>query len=159
LESDPVFNQREEGDMARKLVVMIGLAAAAWAVSGPSAMAQSYDGTWRGKLNCDKLSFARGARSFPMILTVSANAASYARQVRDRAGELVGTEEGSGTVDPTGAISLTAKWTSGRPNLKFTYTATYRGRMHPSTAALRGTQVWVRGDQSESRRCRILLSR
>jgi len=145
--------------VARKLFLMIGIAAVALAFSGPSAIAQSFNGTWRGQINCGKLSFASGPRRFPMIVRVSANSATYSRQVRDRARKLVGTEEGTGAVDGNGAIELTAKWISARANSRITYTASYRGSMHPSTANLQGTQVWMRGGQTESRGCSISLSR
>jgi len=148
--------------VTNKAFLIIGLAFAVGTLSAPSAIAQSFDGTWRGKINCAKLSFARvpGDRVMPIEINVSGSTATYTREVHNRAGSaVIGTEEGSGTVANDGAIRLTADFKPTAADSQFTYTASFRGRFHPATGRLRGTQVWSNAGRTENRSCYILLSR
>ena len=72
---------------------------------------------------------------------------------------VVGTEEGSGTVAADGAIKLTAIWKSVGDKPRYTYTASYSGKLSRAQGTLRGTQVWSFDHKTENRACSIVLKR
>jgi hypothetical protein len=101
------------------------------------ASAQGNDGTWKGQITCAKLSFTKGTQKVPMTMTVAGDKATYERQVwnPDKTA-VVGTEAGSGTVDASGAIKLSATWKGVKENPRWTYTASYSGAIKGKSANL-----------------------
>ena len=130
------------------------------ALSAAPALAQSFDGTWHGYMTCSRMSFTRGAQNVRFVLTVAKHRASFARKVYDRDNRaVVGTEKGGGPVAGDGTIKLAAEWRSAKAGLKFSYTATYRGRASGHAARLSGTQFWTHNGKRENRHCTIALTR
>src|ERR1700741_3026287 len=106
--------------MIKQIVFTPAWAVAACALAASPALAQSYDGTWKGQLSCAKLSFTKGPQKVAMTMTVSGGTATYSRQVYNRDNtRVVGAEEGSGTVSGSGEIKLSTKWSS--PDGKFAF--------------------------------------
>jgi hypothetical protein len=69
---------------------------------------------------------------------------------------IIGVEEGSGTIDPTGTIRLTGGW-AVEPHIRFA--ASYSGMLVGETAALKGTHVFTGAEGELTRNCSIKLSR
>jgi len=124
------------------------------------AIAQSFDGLWKGQIACAKLSFTKGTQKVPMTMTVAGDKASYQRQVYNPNNtQVVGTEEGGGTIDSNGTIKLSATCKGVKENPRWTYTATYSGSIKGKSANFGGTQVWKSVDgKSEDRKCTIALT-
>jgi hypothetical protein len=134
------------------------LAVATCFAGAPAAMAQSFDGAWKGHMTCAKLSFTKGTQKVAMTVAVAGGRATYTRKVYNRDNSaVVGSEEGSGKVESDGAIALTATWKGTNP--KTTYTASYRGAIKGNAASLHGTQVWTHNGKTENRDCAITLKR
>jgi hypothetical protein len=128
-------------------------------IAGP-ATAQSFDGKWSGTLRCDALSFTIGPLRVPLEMTVSGGRASYEREVLNAQGSaVVGTEEGTGTVDHDGNIVLSAVWKSAAQVGRISYTARYAGRLSSTSGSLNGTQVFTVDGKVENRPCTIALMR
>jgi hypothetical protein len=143
--------------MIRTLFCSIILAAA---LAAAPALAQSFDGTWHGRMTCARMSFTKGVQKVRFVLTVAKGHATFVRHVYDKDNStVVGSEEGGGTVAGDGAIALTATWRSAKANSKFSYTASYRGRLSGHTARLSGTQAWTHNGKREDRHCTIALTR
>jgi hypothetical protein len=141
--------------MTGKLLSIAACAVVACAFSTSPSAAQSNDGTWRGQLHCNKLSFTKGPQNVPLTLTVSGGSASFTRQVYNPDNtQVMGTEEGSGTVSGN-QIKLSSKWNS--PTGRSAYTASYSGTMAGGAANLHGTQAWTLDGKPESRSCSISL--
>ena len=138
--------------------VVMGVAVAAGAISaalGPST--SSREGLWQGVLTCDKLPFTSEPLVTHIAVNVSGAAASYSRRVLSpHLSSIMGVEEGSGTIDPTGAIRLTGGWAL-EPRIRFA--ASYSGMLAAQTAELRGTQVFTGSEGELTRNCSIKLSR
>jgi hypothetical protein len=140
--------------MARftSLFVCLLIPSAACAVP---ALAQSNDGTWKGQITCAKLSFTKGTQKVAMTMTVAGDKASYERQVYNPSNtQIVGTEAGSGAIEKSGEIKLSATWKGVKENPRWTYTGAIKGK----SANLAGTQVWKSVDgKIEDRKCTIAL--
>lgn len=123
------------------------------------AAAQSVDGTWRGEMTCAKLSFTKGSQRVPFEMTVKGGAATFARKVwnQDRSA-IVGTEEGGGTVSAAGTAALSAVWKSAG-TARYTYTASYEGKLAGRGGRLGGRQVWTVVGKTENRDCTINLKK
>jgi hypothetical protein len=136
------------------------LAACAGVFAVPAgARAASFDGAWAGQLTCAKLSFTTGTLKIPMDLKIDGGKATYRREVLNRDGtRVVGTEQGSGTVAADGALTLTATWTSAEDKPRFTYTASYAGKLAAGAGTLRGAQIWSFDGKTETRSCTITLA-
>jgi hypothetical protein len=140
-------------------IKLVGLSAACLlAATFVGATAESVGGTWKGTLNCAKLSFTKGPQKVPISLTVSGTSVSYSRDIYNRDNTaVVGKEEGTGTVGADGAISLTSAWKGAGPNPKYTYTASYSGKLAKGNGNLKGTQIWSVEGKTENRECSIAL--
>lgn len=145
--------------MPHRLASVIASVFIASVVSGLPVFAQSLDGTWKGQITCAKLSFTKGTQKVPITMTVAGEKASYERQVYNRDNsQVVGTEEGSGTIEKNGEIKLSATWKGIKENPHWTYTGAYSGSIKGRSANLSGTQVWKSVDgKSEDRKCTIML--
>jgi hypothetical protein len=127
----------------------------------PAVAAEGFDGKWNGTISCAKLSFTKGPFKVPIDMTVDKGAASYVRDVYNRDGtQVVGTEEGTGTIGDGGKLTLTGTWKSTIERPRYTYTASYEGNFKGNGANLKGTQVWKSVDgKTENRACTIALKR
>jgi hypothetical protein len=95
--------------------------------------------------------------SFTMV--VAASRAQYEREVmrpEDTKTKLGVTERGTGTVSPSGDVSVTGS--AGRAD--WSYEATYQGRFESNSIRLSGAQLWrLPGRSPHERPCTITLSR
>ena len=115
------------------------------------AGAQSVDGAWTGQITCVMLIFTAKAA---MEMTVANGQASYSGS------RGVGTESGSGAVAADGDITLTGSGTSAAEDKpRYTYTASYSGKISGGAATLKGTQAWSFDGKTENRACSIALER
>jgi hypothetical protein len=122
--------------------------------------AETLDGTWQGEMSCAKLSFTKGSQNVPVEVVVSGRSVSFARKVWNQDNSsVVGTEEGSGEVDAKGEIKIASVWKSTGANPRFTFTASYAGRLQRSGGSLTGTQVWTFDGKTENRGCSLSLKR
>lgn len=125
-----------------------------------SAQAQSFDGAWTGQITCAKLSFTTGTLKTAMEMKVEKGQASYSRDVFNKDGSrVVGNESGAGTVAADGALTLNATWKSAEEKPRYTYTASYSGKLSGKAGTLKGTQVWSFDGKTENRSCSITLKR
>ena len=125
-----------------------------------SVTAETLDGTWQGEMSCAKLSFTKGSQNVPVEVVVSGRSVSFARKVWNQDNSsVVGTEEGSGKVDAKGEIKIASVWKSTGANPRFTFTASYAGRLQRSGGSLTGTQVWTFDGKTENRGCSLSLKR
>jgi hypothetical protein len=136
------------------------IAASCWTLPAATA-AEGFDGKWTGTISCAKLSFTKGPFKVPMDMTVEKGAATYVRDVYNRDGtQVVGTEEGTGTIGDGGKLTLTGTWKSTIERPRYSYTASYEGSFKGNAANLKGTQVWKSVDgKTENRACTIALKR
>ena len=142
-------------------IFVTSIAAACCLLQTPAGAADDFDGKWTGTINCAKLSFTKGPFKVPMEMTVDKGAATYVRDVYNKDGtQVVGTEEGTGTIGDGGKLTLTGTWKSTIERPRYTYTASYSGTVAAKSASLKGTQVWksVEG-KTENRACTIALKR
>ena len=140
-------------------IKLVGLSAACLlAATIVDAAAEGLSGTWKGTLDCAKLSFTKGPQKVPVSLTVSGTSVSYARDIYNRDNTaVVGKEEGTWTVGVDGAIKLMSAWKGAGPSPKFTYTASYSGTLANGNGNLKGTQIWSVEGKTENRACSITL--
>jgi hypothetical protein len=125
----------------------------------PAGGASEYDGKYTGQITCDILP---GQTTRPLrtdfLLKITDGRAQYEREVLrpDSTSPAGVTERGTGTVTPSGEVTLTGSATG--PG--WTYDATYRGQFSGKTLRLSGTQQWrLRAGGSQARPCVINVSR
>lgn len=124
------------------------------------AAAETPDGTWRGEMNCAKLSFTKGSQKVPVEVVVSGRSVTLARKVWNQDNSsVVGTEEGSGEVDANGEIKISSVWKSTGATPRFAFTASYLGRLQIDVGSHSGTQVWTFDGRTENRVCSVSLKR
>jgi hypothetical protein len=122
-----------------------------------SALSQSFDGQYRGKLDCAKLPFTRVELDVePVVLTISSGKVSYSRTLYgyDRS-TVVGKETGGGSVAPDGSMTLSGGWTGKRDSMK----ASYRGKFTAGGGTLSGKHVINYEGKSYDRSCSMTISR
>ena len=103
-----------------------------------SVSAASFDGAYRGTLNCAKLSWTKAPlTNEPVSIAIMDGKVSYSRVLYgvDRT-TVVGQESGSGTVEPDGTIALTGGSTGRLGTMK----ATDKGKIESGAAILNGAQ-------------------
>src|ERR1700694_728396 len=135
------------GPMA--VVMMLQIAAAA------SASAASFDGAYRGTLNCAKLSWTKAPlTNEPVSVAIMDGKVSYSRVLYgvDRT-TVVGQESGTGTIAPDGAIALSGGSTGRLGIMK----ATYKGKIEAGGGTLKGAQSVTYQDKTEIRACTLQL--
>lgn len=118
---------------------------------------QTFATAYRGMIVCEKRQAAADILRVPIDLAIHDNQVFYARPLFDPNGmRVLGSEIGTGSVDSTGKLHLTATW-----NFRGLVTqADYSGSLTPSGGTLTGTQSWRGpGDNSGSgsRACHIAL--
>ena len=129
--------------------IILQLAAAA------PVTAASFDGAYRGTLNCAKLSWTKAPlTNEPVSIAIMDGRVSYSRVLYgvDRT-TVVGQESGSGTVEPDGTIALTGGSTGRLGTMK----ATYKGKIENGAAILNGAQSVTYQGKTESRACTLQL--
>lgn len=117
--------------------------------------AASFDGAYRGTLNCAKLSWTKAPlTNEPVSVAIMDGKVSYSRMLYgvDRT-TVVGQESGAGTIAPDGAIALTGG-SSGRLG---TMKATYKGKIESGAAILNGAQSVTYQGKTEIRACTMQL--
>ncbi len=147
--------------LARSQPPALSLLLAALACWSPTpARAQEHDGTYIGSISCAAIpGQTRGPLQTPFSMVLAAGHAQYEREVtrpEDNSAKLGVTERGTGTVSPSGEVSLTGS--AGRTN--WSYEATYRGRFDGNSIRLSGAQIWhLPGRSAHERPCTVTLSR
>ena len=117
--------------------------------------AASFDGAYRGTLNCAQLSWTKAPLSNePVSVAIMDGKVSYSRVLygADRT-TVVGQESGSGTVAPDGTIALTGG-SAGRLGIM---KATYKRKIENGAAILNGAQWVTYQGKTEVRACTLHL--
>lgn len=147
--------------LAVLLAVLLAMVLAVLVDSGPPpARAQSYDGKYTGSISCAAIpGQTRAPLQTPFTMIIAAGRVQYEREVmrpEDTKTKLGVTERGTGTVSPSGDVSVTGS--AGRAD--WSYEATYQGRFESSSIRLSGAQLWrLPGRSPHERPCTITLSR
>jgi hypothetical protein len=126
-------------------------------LSAQSALSQSFDGQYTGKLDCAQLPYTKAdLDAEPVALTITGGKVSYSRTLygRDRS-DVVGKETGSGAVAANGSITLSGGWTGRRDTLK----ASYRGKFAGGAATLSGRHVISYEGKTYNRTCSMTIGR
>ena len=125
-----------------------------WFAAVP-VFAQSFDGAYRGTLNCAKLSWTKAPlTNEPVSVAIMDGKVSYSRVLYgvDRT-TVVGQESGTGTLAPDGAITLSG----GSTGLLGAMKASYRGKLATGTSILDGAQSVTYQGKVEVRACTLQL--
>lgn len=136
----------------RRLFVLAALGSF---VSG-NASAQAVEGKFRGMYVCEKLPTTRNTLRAPLDLEVKGESAHFARPLYNLDGSrVVGNELASGTVDASGRLHLTSRWSY----LGNTSNAEYSGTLTPTGGTLMGTQTWTGpgGGEPVRRTCTVAV--
>lgn len=129
-----------------KLTLYFGLAV---------ALAASFDGAYTGTLACPAFPDQPPLR-VEIAITVSGGTATYEQIARPGAvtGDLGAQEGGTGTVSPSGEITLTGSCRGG-----FSCATEYRGDLSKTPVRLTGSQRWWFRSGDRERKCDIELTR
>jgi hypothetical protein len=115
----------------------------------PVARAQSFDGTFRGTLVCEKMPAAADMLSAPLDMNIRGSNVQFARPLFNLAGtRVVGSELGSGTIDPQGKLHLTSNWY----RFGVTFEADYSGMLTKTSGTFSGIQSWRDGRNNSGKR-------
>jgi len=121
--------------------------------------ASEYDGRYAGLITCDIIPGQTVTQlKTEFLMKIASGQAEYQREVLHRTSRapLGVTERGTGTVSPSGEVSLTGSATGQT----WSYEATYRGRFDGRSLRLSGTQLWRLPDKAaHTRPCTIGVSR
>ena len=125
-----------------------------------SAQAQSLDGSYAGKITCGVLTSVSRPLSVDFSMKVSGGEATYQREIvrpASGSGAAVSTgsyERGSGTVSPSGEVTL-----HGKGEGSFVFESEYRGQLSGITGQLSGSQRWQARGTNETRSCQVELKK
>ena len=121
------------------------------------ARAQSFDGTFRGTLVCEKAPAAADMLSAPLDMKIRGDNVQFARPLFNLDGtRVIGSELGTGTIDPQGNLHLKANWY----RFGVTVDADYNGVLTKTGGTFSGTQSWRDGkNNSGTRACTAALVR
>ena len=136
-------------------VTTLAIAVVLQAAAVLPATAASFDGAYRGTLNCAKLSWTKAPLSNePVSVAILDGKVSYSRVLYgvDRS-TVVGQETGTGTIAPDGAIELAGGSTGRLGTMK----ATYKGKIEAGAAILDGAQSVTYQGKTEIRACTLQL--
>jgi hypothetical protein len=141
---------KREARMSRTAVGIIGLTIAAF-VSAPSlAAAETYDGSYRGMIVCEKLNTSRFMLRAPFDIMITGKTVVAARPIFNLQGTLVvGSEIATGTVGDDGTIKLASTWNGNGS----TYQGNYGGMLNGNGGTLTGTQAWTMPEGQQTRTC------
>ena len=137
-----------------RLILIAAVVVPAWATAAP-VVAQTFDGAYRGTLNCAKLSWTKAPLSNePVSVAIMDGKVSYSRVLYDvDRTTVVGQESGTGTIAPDGAITLSG----GSTGLLGTMKASYRGKLETGNSILDGAQSVTYQGKTEIRACTLQL--
>ncbi|HXF87420.1 MAG TPA: hypothetical protein VNK48_03580 [Xanthobacteraceae bacterium] len=141
---------------ARRFATTMAIAAAG-AFYLADAAAQSFDGRYRGVLNCAKLPFTDAPLDTePVELRIANGKVSYSRALYGANRKtVVGKETGSGSVSADGTITLSGGWTGQRDSLQ----ASYRGKFVAGAATLDGKHMVTYQGRPYDRNCTLSFMR
>src|SRR6476646_9074762 len=113
------------------------------------ARAQSFDGTFRGSLVCEKMPATADMLTVPLDMNIRGNNVQFARPLFNLNGtRVVGSELGTGTIDAQGKLHLTSNW----HRFGVTFDADYNGTLTKTGGTLTGTQSWRDGRNNSGKR-------
>ena len=136
--------------MSRTAVGIIGLAIAVFVLAPGLAAADTYDGSYRGMIVCEKLQTSQFMLRAPFDIMITGKTAIAARPIFNRQGTLVvGSEIATGTVGDDGAIKLVSTWFGNGSTSQGNYSGTLNGK----TGTLTGTQAWTMPEGQQTRSC------
>jgi hypothetical protein len=115
----------------------------------PVARAQSFDGTFRGTLVCEKLPATADMLSAPLDMNIRGSNVQFARPLFNLTGtRVIGSELGSGTIDAQGKLHLTSNWY----RFGVTFDADYSGALTKTGGTFTGIQSWRDGRNNSGKR-------
>jgi hypothetical protein len=115
----------------------------------PMARAQSVEGIFRGTFVCEKMPAAPDILRAPLDMSIRGSNVQFARPLFNWNGTLVvGSELGTGTVDPEGKLQLTSSWY----NSGMTFESEYNGALTKTGGTFSGTQSWRDGRNNSGKR-------
>ena len=127
-------------------------------VFATGVQAQSFDGSYVGKITCGVLTSVNRPLSVDFSMKVSGSEATYEREIVRPSGAASARtgsyERGTGTVSPSGEVTL-----HGKGEGSFVFESEYRGQIAGSSVQLTGAQRWQGRSANESRSCQIELKR
>lgn len=136
--------------MPRTAVGIISLALAAFVSVPGQAAAETYDGTYRGMIVCEKLNTSQFMLRAPFDIMITGKTVIAARPIFNRAGTLVvGSEIATGTVGDDGTIKLASTWVGNGSTSQGSYSGTLNGK----SGTLTGTQAWTMPEGQQTRTC------
>jgi hypothetical protein len=113
------------------------------------ARAQSFDGTFRGSLVCEKMPATADMLSVPLDMNIRGNNVQFARPLFNLDGtRVIGSELGTGTIDPQGNLHLKSNWY----RFGVTFDADYNGALTKTGGTFSGTQSWRDGKNNSGKR-------
>jgi hypothetical protein len=113
------------------------------------ARAQSFDGTFRGSLVCEKMPATADMLSAPLDVNIRGSNIQFARPLFNLDGtRVIGSELGTGTIDAQGKIHLTSNWY----RFGVTFDADYSGALTKTGGTFSGTQSWRDGKNNSGKR-------
>jgi hypothetical protein len=113
------------------------------------ARAQSFDGTFRGSLVCEKMPATADMLSVPLDVNIRGSNIQFARPLFNLDGtRVIGSELGTGTIDAQGKIHLTSNWY----RFGVTFDADYSGALTKTGGTFSGTQSWRDGKNNSGKR-------
>ena len=113
------------------------------------ARAQSFDGTFRGSLVCEKMPATADMLSVPLDMNIRGNNVQFARPLFNLDGtRVIGSELGTGTIDPLGNLHLKSNWY----RFGVTVDADYSGALTKTGGTFSGTQSWRDGKNNSGKR-------
>ena len=113
------------------------------------ARAQSFDGTFRGSLVCEKMPATVDMLSVPLDMNIRGNNVQFARPLFNLDGtRVIGSELGTGTIDPLGNLHLKSNWY----RFGVTVDADYSGALTKTGGTFSGTQSWRDGKNNSGKR-------
>jgi hypothetical protein len=113
------------------------------------ARAQSFDGTFRGSLVCEKMPATADMLSVPLDMNIRGNNVQFARPLFKLDGtRVIGSELGTGTIDAQGKIHLTSNWY----RFGVTFETDYNGTLTKTGGTFSGTQSWRDGRNNNGKR-------
>jgi hypothetical protein len=115
----------------------------------PVAQAQSFDGTFRGTLVCEKMPATADMLSAPLDINIRGSNVQFARPLFNLDGtRVIRSELGTGTIDAQGKLHLTSNWY----RFGVTFDADYSGTLTKTSGTFSGTQSWRDGRNNSGKR-------
>jgi hypothetical protein len=113
------------------------------------ARAQSFDGTFRGSLVCEKMPATADMLSAPLDMNIRGSNVQFARPLFNLDGtRVIGSQLGTGNIDPQGNLHLKSNWY----RFGVTFDADYSGALTKTGGTFSGTQSWRDGKNNSGKR-------